>query len=70
MNSPRGVGVVDDDFVRSSRIYDWFTEDFSGTEESVIEDVIDNADGGLAEFPGVFERGIEYDYDCSLKQLE
>jgi len=68
VNSPRGVDVVDDDFIVLSSIYDWYIEDFGGTEESVIEHLIDYADGELAAFLGGFEGAIEYDYDWNLNQ--
>ena len=68
VNSPRGVDVVDDDFVIISSIYDWYASDFGGTEESVIEHLIHYADGELADFLEAFEGAIEYDYDWDLNQ--
>ena len=68
VNNPRGVDVVDDDFVIVSSIYDWYVEDFRGTEESVIEHLIDYADGELAAFLEGFEGAIEYGYDWSLNE--
>ena len=37
VNNPRGVDIVDEDFIVISSIYDWYTEDFGDTEESVKE---------------------------------
>ncbi len=68
VNSPRGVDIVDDDFVVISSIYDWYANDFGGTEESVIEHLIHYADGELADFLAAFEGAIEYDYDWNLNQ--
>ena len=68
VNSPRGVDVVDDDFVILSSIYDWYTNDFGGTEEAVIAHLIDHADPELAEFLEAFEGAIEYDYDWKLNR--
>jgi len=70
VNNPRGVDVVDDDFVVISSIYDWYTEDFGDTEESVLEHLIEYAEGDLAAFLEGFEGFIEYDYDWSLNRQE
>ena len=70
VNNPRGVDVVDDDFVVISSIYDWYTEDFGDTEESVLEHLIEYAEGDLAAFLESFEGFIEYDYDWSLNRQE
>jgi len=68
VNSPRGVDIVDDDFIVVSSIYDWYATDFGGTEESVIEHLIHYADGKLAKFLEAFDGAIEYDYDWKLNQ--
>ena len=68
VNNPRGVDVVDEDFVVISSIYDWYTEDFGDTEESVMEHLIEYAEDDLAEFLKGFEGFIEYDYDWSLNR--
>ena len=68
VNNPRGVDVVDDDFIVISSIYDWYTEDFGDTEESVMAHLIQYADDDLAEFLKGFEGFIEYDYDWSLNR--
>ena len=68
VNSLRGVHVVDDDFVIISSIYDWYANDFGGTEESGIEHLIHYADGELADFLQAFEGVIEYGYDWDLNQ--
>lgn len=68
VNSPQGVDVVNDDVVIISSIYDWYKDDFGGTDESVIGHLIDYADSELAEFLGAFEGAIEYDYDWNLNE--
>ena len=68
VNNPRGVDVVDEDFIVISSIYDWYTEDFGNTEESVVEHLIEYADDELAVFLEGFEGAIEYDYDWSLNR--
>ena len=68
VNNPRGVDVVDEDFIVLSSIYEWYTEDFGGTEESVIEHLHEYADGELAAFLESFEGAVEYDYDWSLNE--
>ena len=68
VNNPRGVDVVDEDFIVISSIYDWYTEDFGDTEESVKEHLIEHAEDDLASFLEGFEGFIEYDYDWSLNR--
>lgn len=70
INSPRGVDVVADDFIALSSIYDWYTEDFGGTEATVIEHLVAYADGELATFLRGFAGAIEYRYDWSLNERE
>ncbi len=70
VNSPRGVDAVADDFIVLSSIYDWYAEDFGGTEAAVIERLITYADSELAAFLGGFEGAIEYNYDWSLNEQE
>ena len=70
VNNPRGVDVVDEDFVVISSIYDWYAEDFGDTEESVVEHLIEYAQGDLAAFLEGFEGAMEYDYDWSLNRQQ
>ena len=66
VNHPRGIDVVDDDFIVISGIYDWYVEDFGDTEASVIEHLVEYAEDDLAASLEGFEGAIEYDYDWSL----
>ena len=68
VNHARGVDVVDEDFIVLSSIYDWYAEDFGGTEESLIEHLAEYADDELAAFLSGFEGTIGYDYDWSLNR--
>jgi hypothetical protein len=70
VNNPRGVDIVDEDFIVVSSIYDWYTEDFGDTEESVREHLIEHAEDDLASFLEGFEGFIEYDYDWSLNRRQ
>ena len=68
VNNFRGVDVVDEDFVVLSSIYEWYTEDFGNTEESVIAHLREYADGELATFLETFDGAIEYDYNWDLNE--
>ena len=68
VNNPRGVDVVDEDFIVISSIYDWYAEDFGDTEEKVKAHLIEYAEDDLAGFLEGFEGFIEYDYDWSLNR--
>ena len=50
VNNPRGVDVVDDEFIVISSIYDWYAEDFGNTEETVVQHLIEYAEDDLAVF--------------------
>lgn len=68
VNHQRGVDFVDDDFIVISSIYEWFVEDFDGSEEGALKHLIQHADKGLAERLRNFEGSVEYDYDWGLNQ--
>ena len=68
VNHPRGVDFVDDDSIVISSIYDWYVEDFGGTEEGAIKHLIQYADQELAERLRGFEGTVEYEYDWGLNQ--
>ncbi len=68
VNNPRGVDFVDEDFIVISSIYQWYTEDFGNTEESVLAHLIDYADEDLAARLRGFEGSIDYEYDWSLNE--
>ena len=66
VNDPRGVDLVDEDFMVLSSVYDWFKEDFGGSEEGILEHLRLYAEGELAESLREFEGAIDYEYDWSL----
>ena len=68
VNHPRGVDIVDEDFMVISSIYTWFVEDFGGDEEGVIEHLLQFADPELAGQLREFFGFIEYEYDWALNQ--
>ncbi|WP_302503982.1 DUF547 domain-containing protein [Geoalkalibacter halelectricus] len=65
INHPRGV-TVEDRRLRLSYIYDWFQEDFEGSEEGVLRHLKKYAEPALAEQLKNFRGRITYDYDWSL----
>ena len=68
VNHPRGVDFIDEDFIVISSIYDWWVDDFGGTEAGVMEHLVRYADEDLAEQLRVFEGAVEYEYDWALTQ--
>ena len=69
INHPRGVTVTEDGLV-VSRIYDWFNEDFGGSDAGVIAHVLRYAEPGLARRIDGDTRIISYAYDWSLNRVE
>ena len=68
VNHPRGVDFVDEDFMVISSIYDWWVDDFGGSEASVIEHLVQYAEGDLANRLRGFEGSVDYDYDWDLNE--
>ena len=68
VNHPRGVDIIDEDFMVISSIYTWFAEDFGGSEETVIDHLVQYAEPELADQLGNFFGFIEYEYDWALNQ--
>ena len=68
VNSPRGVNVVSDGSIVLSSIYEWYSEDFGGTEEAVLAHLIEYADDPLAVRLEGFRGAVDYDYDWSLNR--
>jgi hypothetical protein len=65
INHPRGVSV-EDRRLRLSSIYDWFQEDFEGSEEGVLRHLKKYAEPALVEQLKNFRGRITYEYDWSL----
>ncbi len=70
VNNPRGVDVVDEDFIVFSSIYEWYPEDFGDTEEAMIAHLLEYADDELAAQLEGFEGATEHDYDWSLNRQQ
>ncbi|WP_375549196.1 DUF547 domain-containing protein [Oceanicaulis alexandrii] len=69
INHPRGVTVTEDGLV-VSRIYDWFNEDFGGSDAGVIAHVLRYAEPDLAQRIDSDMRINSYIYDWSLNRTE
>ena len=67
INHPRGATFEGRKFVLSS-IYDWFQEDFDGSEEGVLRHLRRYAAPELAGKLESFSGRINYDYDWSLNE--
>lgn len=68
INHPRGVTVTEDGLV-VSRIYDWFNEDFGGSDAGVIAHVLRYAEPDLAQRIDGDIRINSYAYDWSLNRV-
>lgn len=68
VNHPRGVDVVDEDFIVLSSIYDWWVFDFGNSEEGVLVHLLKYADDELAAQLENFSGAIDYEYDWDLNQ--
>ncbi len=68
INSPRGVRVSGADVIVSS-IYDWFQEDFDGTEKGVIAHLLPYANGARKMALEKANEISDYDYDWALNGL-
>tara|TARA_R110000851_G_scaffold205950_1_gene357998 strand:- start:146 stop:985 length:840 start_codon:yes stop_codon:yes gene_type:complete len=69
VNTPHGVTVSDRGLVVSS-IYDWYTADFGGSKQSVIDHLLKYADTGLAKQIRANPKIRSYAYDWSLNDTE
>jgi hypothetical protein len=65
VNHPRGVQARGDRLVVSS-LYDWFMDDFGGTEEGVIAHLRSHADPDLAAALGRHSSIDDFRYDWAL----
>ena len=69
INHTRAVSVKDDELVLS-KIYDWFQEDFSSSEEGVISHIKQYANSDLLEQLNTIDPNkIRYAYDWTLNEL-
>ena len=68
VNHPRGVDIVDEDFIVLSSIYDWWILDFGDSREGVFAHLVRYADDDLATKLEGFAGAIDYEYDWDLNQ--
>lgn len=68
VNDTRGVDFVDDDTIVISSLYSWYQEDFGGSEDGVVEHLVQYADNELAERLRGFDGSVKYDYDWTLNE--
>ena len=67
INHSRGVTIEDDELIVSS-IYDWYEEDFGGSEAGVISHLAKYAVDDLKRQLREFEEIDDYEYDWSLNE--
>jgi hypothetical protein len=67
INHPRGARLERGRLVLSS-IYDWFQEDFGGSEKGVLRHMSEYADPGPATILREYDGRISYEYDWSLNE--
>ncbi len=67
INHPRGARIEDGELIVSS-IYDWYEEDFGGSEEDVIEHLLDYASTALEDQLSEFDEIDDYEYDWALNE--
>ena len=68
VNHPRGVDIVDEEFMVLSSIYEWWVLDFGGSEDGVLAHLIEYASDELAAQLQGFSGAIDYEYDWDLNQ--
>lgn len=68
VNDSRGVDFVDDDFIVISSVYDWYAADFGGSEQAIIEHLVQYAEKPLADRLRNFAGAVDHDYDWSLNR--
>ncbi len=68
VNHPRGVRFRAPHRMILSSIYEWYVEDFGGTEESVIQHLLEYADPELEDRLSNFDGAIDYEYDWRLNE--
>ncbi len=68
INHPRGVDFVGDHSLVISSIYDWYVEDFGGSQATVLAHLIQYAEAGLAARLKDLAGSVDYEYDWNLNQ--
>ncbi len=70
VNDPRGVTIRRNGTLQVSTIYKWFREDFGGSNEGVIEHLLEFAEPELAAQIKANPRITKHDYDWALNDVE
>jgi len=70
VNDPRGVTIRRNGTLQVSTIYKWFREDFGGSNEGVIEHLLEFAEPALAAQIKAKPRITKHDYDWALNDVE
>lgn len=70
VNHPRGVTIRDRGGLQVSTIYKWFREDFGGSEQGVIEHLLEYAEPELAAQIRANADIKKHDYDWGLNDVE
>lgn len=70
VNDPRGVTVRRNGTLQVSTIYKWFREDFGGSNDGVIDHLLEHAEPELAEKIEAKRRITKHEYDWALNDVE
>lgn len=66
INHPRGVKIMEDGTLRVSSIYQWYADDFGGTDAAVIQHLMQYAKPALKKQLESLEKISDYEYDWLL----
>lgn len=70
VNNPRGVTIRRNGTLQVSTIYKWFREDFGGSNDGVIDHLLEFAEPDLAAQIEAKRRITKHEYDWSLNEVE
>lgn len=70
VNDPRGVTIRRNGTLQVSTIYKWFREDFGGSNDGVIDHLIEYAEPELAAQIEAKRRITKHEYDWDLNDVE
>ena len=70
VNDPRGVTIRRNGTLQVSTIYKWFREDFGGSNEGVIDHLLEYAEPELAIQIQAKRRITKHEYDWDLNDVE
>ena len=68
VNHPRGVDIVDEEFIVLSSIYEWWMLDFGGSEDGMLAHLLEYADDELAAQLQDFAGVVDYEFDWDLNR--